>query len=424
VVLSCARWPAYIQGKRQDRCFPCMMNNVVKPGIGKVETAPSDDSSYLAGLSISPEFSCLIGKSWNDREGSSEQRFVLTDVRWIFIDSNDGEHVPMLVGYYASESQGGKEYWSTMSEISIWIKEEVVLGPLSDREMRSLRRAAVREGQESKRQETSGSHEEDETVLINHMRDGYVLKDIKQRASMPDGTVSYQVVYEVSKPNRSVEEIYVWEPSSAVPLVAIQKWRQLQASFKYTIEELELQKNCVGSLKERQAKSKVKTSAGVFATILNCGIIISLINMHGHESLSQTWCHIAKLYREHGDDLPADFGYDDGCHLRKFSELRKDKTPQASAFWERVGKHIFVDRFHWKNHKDTHVYCRQNCNPDKNKRLDGANTEICEQSFRWFARHKYSINNMTPGRFRFFLTIIADRRNEIILSQRGEKCSK
>ena len=54
--------------------------------------------------------------------------------------------------------------------------------------------------------------------------------------------------------------------------------------------------------------------------------------LHGAESLSQIYVHLTNLYDAHGEVLPADFGYDAGCHLRKFSELRKDKTPRALSF--------------------------------------------------------------------------------------------
>jgi len=164
---------------------------------------------------------------------------------------------------------------------------------------------------------------------------------------------------------------------------------------------------------------QVYTNAGVFATILNCGIIVSLANLVGAESLSQVYMHVTELYDAHGDFLP-DFGYDDGCHLRRFAEIRKNVNARALKFWERVGQFIFVDRFHWKNHKGTHTYCTKHCNPGDNRRIDGANTEICEQSFRWFARHKYSVNHMSPARFTFFFLILADRRNEILLAQRAK----
>jgi len=81
-------------------------------------------------------------------------------------------------------------------------------------------------------------------------------------------------------------------------------------------------KKCAGSLKENQPM-QVYTNAGVFATILNCGIIVSLANFVGAESLSQVYMHVTELYDAHGDQLP-DFGYDDGCHSRRFTEIRKD----------------------------------------------------------------------------------------------------
>lgn len=93
----------------------------------------------------------------------------------------------------------------------------------------------------------------------------------------------------------------------------------------------------------------------------------------------------------------------------------------AMRFWRRVGSSIFVDRFHWGNHLKTHAYCTENCNPDDNQRIVGANTETCEQSFRWFARHKYSLNHMSPARFRFFILLIAARRNEILLRKRARE---
>ena len=87
--------------------------------------------------------------------------------------------------------------------------------------------------------------------------------------------------------------------------------------------------------------------------------------LHGAESFSQIYVHLTNFYDAHGEVLPADFGYDAGCHLRKFSELRKDKTPRALSFWMRIGRFIFVDRFHWRNHKNTHQYCQEFCIPNE-----------------------------------------------------------
>ena len=175
---------------------------------------------------------------------------------------------------------------------------------------------------------------------------------------------------------------------------------------------------CQGSLKERQ-KLNYCTSAGILVAILNCGIIVSISTLLGSESLSQVYMQVFDLHDRHGDKLPRDLGYDVGCHLRRFAELRKDLNEAAMRVWSRVGSSIFVDRFHWGNHVKTHAYCTENCNPSDNQRSVGANTEICEQSFRWFARHKYSLNHMSPARFRFFLLLIAAHRNEILLLKRA-----
>ena len=94
---------------------------------------------------------------------------------------------------------------------------------------------------------------------------------------------------------------------------------------------------------ERNQAAQVFTNAGVFATILNCGIIVSLTNLVGAESLTQVYMHVTNLYEKHGDVLPVDFGYDDGCHLRKFADLRQDVNDRAKSFWDRVGQFIFVD---------------------------------------------------------------------------------
>ena len=390
----------------------------MKSGAGNTELASSNDITHLSEIAIDRSDLDLIGKSWNDRESDgrpASKTYTLLDVKWVLVDSSDGERLPTLVGLYAASADVPPQDrdWSSMGEVRSWISASSVTGPLSDRECRALRRTALTSVV------TEQKSDDEDSVIINHLRDGYAFVDIDERAVMPDGGIVYRVVYEVG----AKRLIRVWERANTISASAIEKWKQRRSSFKYTADELEVQKNCAASLKEGQAKDVVATSAGIFVNILNCGIIISITMLHGSESLSQVYAHLTDLYERHGGVLPADYAYDAGCQLRRFSELRKDKTPQALSFWERIGRYIFVDRFHWRNHKDSHKYCRDHCNPNNNTRLEGANTEICEQSFRWFARHKYSINNMTPARFRFFLTIIAGRRNEMLMSQRGTLCS-
>jgi len=426
VALSCARRPAFFNRKKLPKCIGCLKTAVSKPGVGEEETTEPSEAKALEALPISETDLALLHSNWKDREDFGE--FELTSMQWMFVDSHDGEAIPQLVGYYKELGfPENEEQWSTMAEIRRWIQETIVTGPLSDREFRAQRRSLVRNAAEmaeekvpsvevgARERVAAEANAEEVSSLVSREGSGYVFHEILQRAAMSGGQVWYQVSYGIA--GSSKDPVLVWEPASAVPREATQTWSQSRHNFKYSNEELELMKLCAGSLKENQT-SQVFTNAGIFVTIMNCGIILSIVNLVGAESLSQVYMHISSLYHDHGDVLPGDFGYDDGCHLRRFAELRQDLNARAKAFWLRVGQFIFVDRFHWKNHKNTHVYCTEHCNPDKNRRIDGANTEICEQSFRWFSRHKYSVNHMTPARFTFFFLIIADRRNQILLEKR------
>jgi hypothetical protein len=418
-------------------CIGCLTESLSRPGVSPEEVSSSEDLKVIESLVIEDSDLALVSQKWMDREEKTQ--FELVSVLWTLVDSNDGLRVPTLIGNYENVGSAKKEHhWSTMAEIRQWIGDDTVTGPLSDRELRAQRRnislsfAAAKADASAKAARVEVGSRGGETVhddgddddaimsLLSKGREdggGYVIEEVLQRAVMPEGGVWYQVSYGVLGKSSSAVPVICWEPSSAVPVEAIQCWMKSRTDFKFSGEEQELMKQCAGSLKENQ-KTEVFTNAGVFVTILNCGIILSIMNLVGAESLTQVYMHVTGLYHDYGDLLPCDFGYDDGCHLRRFAELRQDNNSRAKSFWERVGQFIFVDRFHWKNHKGTHKYCSDHCNPGNNRRIDGANTEICEQSFRWFSRHKYSVNHMTPGRFTFFFLIIADRRNEILLAQR------
>ena len=247
----------------------------------------------------------------------------------MLVDSHDGERLPELIGNYVESLASGKKHWSTVHEIRTWINDTHVTGPLSDRECRALRRhaslanatnGATALGAAEGNINASQADDEDVRSLLSNSGSAYVLENVLQRAAMPGW---YQVSYGESK---SKDSIHVWEPSSVVPRKAVERWEQSRIGFKYSAEELDLMKLCAGSLKQNQA-AQVFTNAGVFATIMNCGIIVSLTNLVGAESLTQVFMHVEELYHSHGDVLPADFGYDDGCHLRKFADLRKGERP-------------------------------------------------------------------------------------------------
>ena len=91
-----------------------------------------------------------------------------------------------------------------MGEVSFGITSNAVTGPLSDRECRAMRRAASADTAAPRLVRTPGridddsaDSDDDQTLLINHLLDGYVFQDIVQSAIMPDGLISYQVAYEI-----------------------------------------------------------------------------------------------------------------------------------------------------------------------------------------------------------------------------------
>jgi hypothetical protein len=170
-----------------------------------------------------------------------------------------------------------------------------VAGDLSDREARALRRSV--KTAESSAKKLNALEDREEGSLASDV-DGYALENIHQRVVMADCSISYQVSYLITNEakNKKQTRIFVWEPSDQVSRVAIERWKKTQSSFRYSDEDLVLMKQCAGSLKESQER-QVTTNAGVFAVILNCGIIVSLFCLHGSESLSQIYVHITEIVR-------------------------------------------------------------------------------------------------------------------------------
>ena len=112
---------------------------------GDAETAPANELEPFEGLTIETGDLALVGQMWYDREGSVQ--YTLTTAEWSLIDSHDGKGIPVLSGSYrgvvGAGKGGGKKYWSIFNEIREWIKESMVPGALSDRELRNMRRAAA-----------------------------------------------------------------------------------------------------------------------------------------------------------------------------------------------------------------------------------------------------------------------------------------
>ena len=335
VSVSCSKRPAFLDGKKLTMCIGCLKTSVVQDSdTGDGEATTTSDLNLIQSLVVDASDLELVGKQWVDRE-DNKAIFTLLSVEYSFVEGCEGEGVPVLIGNY--EQAGGTDdktvHFSTMTEIRKWITDSSVTGPLSDRELRLLRRnASISRAVANVHQVDAGALGEwDDSNEIKSLlsNSGFVIEEVLQRAAMSGRGVWYQVSYNLMGKGKG--PVHVWEPSSAVPREAIERWKNSRAGFRYTPDERELMKQCAGSMKENQ-KAEVFTNAGIFATVMNCGVIVSIFSLVGAESLTQVYAHVTGLYRAHGDVLPCDFGYDDGCHLRKFAENRKDINTWARSF--------------------------------------------------------------------------------------------
>jgi hypothetical protein len=175
---------------------------------------------------------------------------------------------------------------------------------------------------------------------------------------------------------------------------------------------------------EKAGQTSRLRTAGVFALMRPCGVIASLRELYGTESMSQVVCILMNLREVHGREWEA-IGYDDACHLHKFIHNRKrQETYAGNILWEELSRvKCFVDRFHYGNHTDK--WCMTNMDPERaemlpilrrfgpqGEALDKVNTQICEETFSWMKGYKNSTRQMGEARFRWFLLRLCWMRND------------
>ena len=119
-------------------------------------------------------------------------------------------------------------------------------GPLSDRELRLFRRnASIPRAVANAHQvdaEALGEWDDSNQIKSLLSRCGFVIEEVLQRSVMPGRGVWYQVSYNLMGKGKG--PVHVWEPSSAVPREAIERWKNSRAGFRYTPDERELMKQC------------------------------------------------------------------------------------------------------------------------------------------------------------------------------------
>ena len=80
--------------------------------------------------------------------------------------------------------------------------------------------------------------------------------------------------------------------------------------------------------------------------LLNYGICVSISHVLEAEILSKVYMRRADLHGAHGGIIPSNTAYDDGCHLRRFANLRWSISGPAQSFWGKAEKKILAGRYH------------------------------------------------------------------------------
>ena len=148
-------------------------------------------------------------------------------------------------------------------------------------------------------------------------------------------------------------------------------------------------------------------TGGVLVMAKPCGVIVSMAEIFGGESVSQVAEVIEYYLQNCATSDTKCLVYDDACHLKRHVDCR-----HVYPLLQKLD--MKIDRFHFKNHTD--VWCKENMDPMKSIFLKHVNTEVMEQIFSWVKGFVTSLRYMSGINFKFFLLDMLDRHNDEIMS--------
>lgn len=164
---------------------------------------------------------------------------------------------------------------------------------------------------------------------------------------------------------------------------------------------------------EKKFIVRVCYNAGVMVLMRPCGIVVLVVPIFQHESLSQLYLMVDMLLSQnpgHPRPVIKFLVYDYGCGAQQFF----DRHPQLFMHHNYAAFKCIVDRFHFGTHNDE--YCRLHCDPNKCAGIDHVNTEACEQLFSWLGKYKFQTSGMTYSTYRFFIYQVVLLHNEFLLN--------
>ena len=168
-----------------------------------------------------------------------------------------------------------------------------------------------------------------------------------------------------------------------------------------------------GTHKESQKERILHAqTAGILCACLSSGLIVSMREIFGAESLSQRCFFVSDLKTLYGElEIVV---HDDACHLHIFGEARAKSSTHAAAISPPAVRYA-CDGFHMTGHTD--AWCLANCHPQSPpiaERMDGIRTSVCEFTFTWLSQYKHQTKHMSDGTFKWFLLEMIESHNEFV----------
>ena len=157
---------------------------------------------------------------------------------------------------------------------------------------------------------------------------------------------------------------------------------------------------------------KCARTAGLLCACLSSGIVTSLREVYGCESLSQRYLFVSALVQRYPELVG--IVHDDACHLHKFTAARAGHCVHAARLAPPRLRYI-CDVFHMAGHIDP--WCLVHCNPGApglSELVSDVRTSVCEFTFTWFSQYKYQSKHMSQAGFNFFLQEMCSAHNDCI----------
>eukprot|EP01083_Nonionella_stella_P132467 402742_1 len=143
------------------------------------------------------------------------------------------------------------------------------------------------------------------------------------------------------------------------------------------------------------------------------------------ELLSQLYVNLCDLVEKYGEDVDFEklvFIYDDGCHFDAYKS-NPTRANLKRGVTDIIAKmRVFIDKYHQSNHTACGLkYCIKSCTEILYDWVKQIKTEVCEETFSWFRKYKYSTTQMTGHQFKITILFLLCQFNERKIAKRRKQ---